>query len=161
MKTLYLVRHAKSSHHVDGLQDWERPLLDVGIERAGEVSNLLKKRKIYPEKIISSHAFRALNTAVIFALNLDYPLNEIEICHDIYEKGILNITNLIQNQNGSISSLMLFGHNPIWMDLYNLLTGEVLDCFSTSTAACIQFDCDNWEQIRRRKGKTLFIETGK
>ena len=144
-----------------GLKDWERPLVETGIERANKVSTILKKKKMYPGKIISSHAFRALNTAVIFALNLDYPVNEIEVSYEIYGQKPRNILNLIQTQNNSISTLMIFGHNPTITELFNILTKENLQNLSTSAVACIQFESDTWKNFHQNKGGNLFIETGK
>ncbi len=161
MKTLYLVRHAKSSREDGKLKDWERPLLEIGIQRANKVSKTLNRKKVHPDKIISSHAFRALNTAVIFSLYLYYPVDGIEISHDIYGKKPSNILELIKRQDDAISSLMIFGHNPVFTDLYNLLTGEKLENLSTSSAACIQFETDKWSKIHTKKGKSMFLETGK
>ncbi len=160
-KTLYIVRHAKSSREETNLKDWERPLLEIGIERANKVSRILKRKKIYPDKIISSHAFRALNTAVIFAIGLDYPADEIDISHDIYGKKPGNVIDLIKRQDNSVNSLMIFGHNPVFTDLYNLLSGEKLPNLSTSAVACIQFETENWSKIHLKKGKSMFLETGK
>jgi len=161
MKTLYIVRHAKSSHNEIGIRDWERPLMDVGIERANKISGILKKKIICPDKIISSHAFRALNTAVVFAKNLDYPVNEIEICSDLYEKRPSDVVNVIQKQSNKISTLMIFGHNPVFTNLYNDLAGEKLENLSTSAVACVQFETDDWGKIHTKRGKSIFVETGK
>ena len=160
-KTLYIVRHAKSSWNDTKLKDWERPLLKIGIERANKISKILKRKKIHPDKIISSHAFRALNTAVIFSLALDYSVDDIEIRYDIYGKKPSNILNLIKKQDDSVSSLMIFGHNPVFTDLYNLLTGGKIENLSTSAVACIRFEIDRWNKIQTKKGKSMFIETGK
>lgn len=160
-KILYLVRHAKSAPLEGNLKDWQRPLLDIGIERANKISALLKGKKIYPDKIISSHALRALNTAVIFALNMHYPVNAIEISRDIYEKQPAALTELIKKQNDDLHSLMLFGHNPGFTDLYNLLSEENTDNLSTSAIACIRFETQNWNKIHLKKGSTVFLETGK
>lgn len=161
MKTLYIVRHAKASRNETGLKDWERSLINTGIERANKVSNFLKMKKICPDKIISSHAFRALNTAVIFAANLDYPMNDIEISSDFYEKDSSSVLEVIKKQNNKISSLMIFGHNPVWTELYNILSEKTLLHLSTSAVACIQFESDAWNKIRTTRGKSIFIETGK
>jgi phosphohistidine phosphatase len=160
-KTLYIVRHAKSPQDAGDIKDWERPLMETGIQRANKISNILKKKKILPDKIISSHAFRALNTAVIFAKNLDYPPEKIEISYDIYEKSPGHLIKLIQKQSNELSSLMIFGHNPTFTDLYNSLVNEQEIELSTSAAACIYFDLNNWQKIEKKQGKTLFLETGK
>jgi phosphohistidine phosphatase len=160
MKTLYIVRHAKASRDEIHLKDWERSLIPEGIERANEVSKILKGKKVHPGKIISSHAFRALNTALIFARCLEYPLNEIEVSQDLYETNKQHILRLLKKQENRISSLMIFGHNPVFTDLYNLLTGEQLEDFPTSAVACIQFETDQWVEIGEKKGKCLFLEAG-
>ena len=157
---LYIVRHAKSSHNEFGLKDWERPLNEVGIERANRVSNSLRARKICPDKIISSYAFRALNTAVIFALNLDYPVDEIELSNDFYGKKPSSVLAVLKKQNNDISSLMIFGHNPCLTDLYNDLAEETLEHLSTSSVACIQFESEVWNKIDTKRGKRIFLETG-
>lgn len=161
MLELYIVRHAKASREEIDIKDRERPLLSIGIQRANKVSTILKKKKILPGKIISSHALRALNTAVIFALNMDYPVRELEISHSIYGKTPETVLDLIKKQNNDISSLMIFGHNPTFTDLYNLLTGDALENLSTSAVACMQFDTENWAKIQAKMGQTQFIETGK
>src|SRR5690349_13917308 len=110
MKTLYLVRHAKASWE-DNVHDWERPLTEAGIERAEKVSKLLKTKKINPDRIISSYAFRALNTAVIFALQLRYPINDIVISQNIYEKRAIDILDMLRKQDDKLNKIMLFGHD--------------------------------------------------
>ena len=161
MKTLYIVRHAKASQNITGLKDWERPLMSMGIERANKISGILKKKKTYPDKIISSHAFRAINTAIIFAKNLEYPVNNIEITTGFYGNNSSDIIDIISEQSNEISSLMVFGHNPVWTELYNILSEEKLAHLSTSAVCYIQFEMDDWNKILTKKGKSVFVETGK
>ena len=161
MKTLYIVRHAKASQNITGLKDWERPLMSMGIERANKISGILKKKKNYPDKIISSHAFRAINTAIIFAKNLEYPISNIEITTEFYGNNSSGVLDIIREQSHEISSLMIFGHNPVWTELYNILSEETLMHLSTSAVGCIQFETDDWNKIHIKKGKSIFVETGK
>jgi phosphohistidine phosphatase len=79
MKTIYLVRHAKASRDERGIKDWERPLTVAGIYRAQKVARTLYDKKTLPARMISSHAFRSLNTALLFAINMRYPVSAIEI----------------------------------------------------------------------------------
>jgi len=161
MKRVYLVRHAKASWD-DNVHDWERPLTEAGVERAQNVAKTLKaKKKVQPDKIISSYAFRALNTAIIFAMHLNYPVTSIEISQNIYEKKAIDMLDLIRKQDDKLNNLMLFGHDPGITELYNLLTKEIMLKLSTSAVACIEFQVNHWKDVGSSKGKTLYLESGK
>ena len=160
MKTLYLVRHAKASWE-DNVHDWERSLTQAGVDRAEKVGQLLSAKKAKPDKIISSYAFRALNTAVIFALQLKYPIDQITISQFIYEKRAIDILDMLRKQDNKLKSIMIFGHDTAITELYNMLTRKILLKMSTSSAACIEFSIDNWKDLGSTKGKTAFIESGK
>ena len=87
MKTLYLVRHAKSSWKYPRLDDFERPLNKRGRKSAPLIGKILKKLKVSPELIISSPANRAAMTARIIADKVKYPLVKIEYNSAIYDFG--------------------------------------------------------------------------
>ncbi|HEY4800359.1 MAG TPA: histidine phosphatase family protein [Bacteroidia bacterium] len=161
MRTLYLVRHAKASR--DGnFKDWERPLLEVGIQRANKVSKVLKRKNICPDKIISSHAFRALNTAVIFSANMKCRQELIEISNDVYGKDGWHLLQLIKKQSDGIHSLMLVGHEPYLSGLFEVLTGKLFpDTFSTSAVVCIRINRKSWKDAGEKSGGVIFIEKGK
>ena len=161
MKTIYLVRHAKASRDEKGIRDWERPLTVTGIYRAQKVAKKLSDKKILPGRIITSHAFRSLNTALIFALNLRYPVSALEISASLYEKKASDILDTLKKQDDSISSIMLFGHNPSISDLCNHLTRKKTMDLPTSAVICIQFKTAKWNDIGKYAGKTTFTESGK
>ena len=79
MKTLYLIRHAKSDRSIGELSDIDRPLNQRGYNDAHKMSLILKDKKIIPDLIISSPAIRALSTALIFCRNLNIDPKTIEI----------------------------------------------------------------------------------
>ena len=79
MKTLYIVRHAKSSWEYQGIKDIDRPLKKRGIKDAHLVSSFLSKKIDRPDVFVSSSANRALHTAIIFCENLQYPLSNLQI----------------------------------------------------------------------------------
>ncbi len=108
MKTLYLVRHAKSSweHDVD---DHKRPLKGRG-ERDGKLVSKKAKAEIEPpQKIISSDATRALTTAHFFkkALNIDDA--NFETNHDLYDFSGQNVMRIIKSLDNSLDSVMIAG----------------------------------------------------
>lgn len=161
MKTLYLVRHAKASRDEKGIRDWERPLTVAGIYRAQKVARKMNVKKIVPARMISSHAFRSLNTALIFAINMRYPLSALDISDSLYEKKATDILDMLKKQDNSISSIMLFGHNPSITDLCNRLTRGKSDDLPTSAITSIQFNIEKWSDLGKSKGKILFTEQGK
>ncbi len=161
MKTIYLVRHAKASRDKKGIKDLERPLTSAGIYRAQKIAKKLSDKKILPGRILSSHAFRSLNTALIFAINLRYPVSALEISSSLYEQNASDILDMLKKQNDSISSLMLFGHNPSISVLCNQLTKKKGTELPTSAVICIQFKTDKWNDITKHTGKPVFTELGK
>ena len=161
IKYLFIVRHAKSSREDPTLPDWKRPLNEEGRKRAERISKILKQKNILPDKFISSHAVRAYDTALIFAAKLGYPDKKIGVSKNIYEQQVPALIEVIRSTDKSCSSLMIFGHNPGFTDLYNYLSGENISKLSTSAVACLTFDVKEWKQIGKGLGKIKFIETGK
>lgn len=161
MKTIYLVRHAKASRNEKGINDWERPLTASGIYRAQKVAKKLYDKKILPVRMISSHAFRSLNTALVFAINMRYPVSAIEISSSLYEKKDSDILEMLKKQDDSIPSIMIFGHNPSISDLCKHLTRKKNKDLPTSAVTCIQFKTSKWSSLGKLGGKVLFTESGK
>lgn len=161
MKTIYLVRHAKASRDDKGIKDYERPLTVTGIYRAQKIAKKLYDKKILPGRIISSHAFRSLNTALIFSINLRYPVAALEISSSLYEQKVSDMLSMLKKQDNSISSVMLFGHNPSISDLCNRLTKTSGDELPTSAVIGLQFKINKWSDIGKSGGKKIFTELGK
>lgn len=161
MKTLYLVRHAKSSWDHPGLNDTERPLMQKGVERSQRVIAYLKERGLQPGLIISSPAVRALETARIFATGLGYPPQEIMIEQKIYDGYYDRILDVIYAVPNSVDSLMLFGHNPTITNLANLFMHPGIEDMPTSAVVSIGFDTDKWEEIPAVTSHQLFIVSPK
>ena len=79
MKTIYIVRHAKSSWEYEGIKDIDRPLKKRGINDAYLISNVLQKKIACPDVFVSSCANRALHTGMIFSYTFNYPLANLKI----------------------------------------------------------------------------------
>ncbi len=158
MKTLYLIRHAKSSWKNQNLADHERPLNKWGKRDAPFMVKLLREEDVKPDLIISSPAVRALITAKTFAEGLDYPKNEIEINDSIYEAGVSDLLNVIYNISDKYRYVMLFGHNPGLTILNNYITDQDIDNIVTCGIVCIQFNIDSWKNVNDNSGKILSYE---
>ena len=125
MKTLFLIRHAKSSWASIGLRDIERTLEQRGHNDAPRMAKHLKKLGIKPDLLVSSPAVRARTTADYFAKEYNIALESIDIQADIYEADEQTILHIIHELPDSVETVFMFGHNPTFT--------YVADSFSKNT----------------------------
>jgi len=161
MKTLYLVRHAKSSWDHPGLSDAERPLLEKGIRKSVPVIKYLKERGAIPNLMISSPAVRAIETARLFARGFGYEESNIRIDRKIYDGYYDRILDVIYETSNDTESLMLFGHNPTITNLANLFLHPGIDDMPTSAVTAITFKTEKWEEVPNAKSRLLFFVSPK
>ncbi len=156
MKTLYIVRHAKSSwkHDVD---DHKRPLKGRG-ERDGKlVSKAVSTTTEPPQKIISSDAIRALTTAHFFKEALKIDDVHFEINHDLYDFSGQNVMRIIKSLPDTMDIAMIVGHNHALTSVVNMLGNRYIDNVPTCGFVMLQFDENSWNAITTGKTiKTIF-----
>jgi phosphohistidine phosphatase len=157
MKTIYIVRHAKSSWEKSDLPDEKRPLMEKGKKRTKKVIDYLHDQKVMVDYIISSHAVRALETAKILAHALKYPVDNIKIDSHIYYSSGDSIINQFYDLPDRYNSVMIVGHNPSLTDFVNQFLKEPLENLPTSGVVSISFDTDQWEKVPLAKRKTNFV----
>lgn len=155
MKTLIIIRHGKSSWAYPDLEDFYRPLKPRGINNAFTIGEELLNKDVFPDLILSSPAIRAMNTAIIIARKLDFPLQRIRVNESIYEASTFHLLNLIRNVEDSNNTLMIFGHNPSFTSLVNQLQDEPLYNLPTCGVFSIELPIDSWTEIGTKKGKKL------
>ncbi|MES2516379.1 MAG: histidine phosphatase family protein [Bacteroidota bacterium] len=144
MKTLYLIRHAKSDWNNPELKDSERHLNERGYAAANYMSG---KFNVTPDLIISSPAIRAISTAIIFAGNLNYSPNKILIKEELYETGVTNYLSVIHSIDNTFSEVLLFAHNPTISNLAQQLTQALPLDMPTCAIAQIKFDINDWKKV--------------
>ena len=159
MKTLLLVRHAKSSWSDAGISDMDRPLKSSGVKDAIAVSEKLKSLKISPDIIISSPAVRAVTTALIFARTLKYHYDRIMLNEIVYDFSKDALLPLVHNIDDNYDVAMLVGHDPAFTYLLNDLTGKDYEKMPTSSVAKISFGVKHWQKITPGKGRLSFLES--
>lgn len=157
MKTLYLVRHAKSDWNNGNLPDIDRPLNTRGYRDALVMSNLMKEKKVLPEVIITSPAIRAISTALIFCRNLNFDASKIIIYPDLYETSVKQYLECISKVDDRFKSVMLFAHNPTITNFANSLTKSFTDSFPTCGIAGIRQTVTNsdWENFNAVQGELI------
>lgn len=158
MKTIYLVRHAKSDRENTNLLDIERPLNERGYSNANSMSQVFNEKQDKPGIIISSPAIRAFSTASIFAKNLNYDLNTILIKKELYESSTKDYLSVITDMDEQFKSLMLFAHNPTISSFADSLCKALPMEMPTCAIAGIRFDCKKWKDIKNLKGELFLFE---
>jgi phosphohistidine phosphatase len=151
MKTLYLVRHAKSSWKDQSLSDQQRPLNKRGHTSALAMGERLRKHHVEVELLYSSPALRALTTARYLADAINYDHEKIQIDSDIYFSGIDAMLQLVQECDPEINTMMLVGHNPDMTAFLNFLCGYQTSNMPTCSIATIEFNVE-WKKIAQSDG---------
>jgi len=158
MKTLYIVRHAKSSWINLELKDFDRPLNSRGDKDAPEMGHRLALQRITADLLLSSPAKRAYTTATIIAKQLKSPIEEIVKDEAIYHANKKELLSIIHQQKSHFNSLMIFGHNPGLTDFANYLTGEDIENIPTCGIVGIRFEITDWESMDKGTGRLLFFD---
>jgi len=157
MKTLFLIRHAKSSWDNPELPDKERPLNDRGRRDAPKMGERLAKRDVKPDLILSSPAVRALSTAEIIAEKLDYRRKDIVVTERLYAAEVDDLLDVIHQLGDKLERVMLFGHNPEFTELAHRLSGEIAH-LPTCAVAEFSFDAKSWAKIETIRPAEILLD---
>ncbi|MFY0628133.1 MAG: histidine phosphatase family protein [Reichenbachiella sp.] len=156
MKTLFLVRHAKSSWDFPELSDKERPLNKRGNKNAPAMAKYLNKRIVPPDVIICSPSRRTHETAKYFIKRFGYDQNQIVYKEELYHAYKSDFEGVISQIDNVNESAMLFAHNPGITDYVSELTGQFFDNIPTCGVVSIGLNTDDWRNIGIIKGELNF-----
>ena len=158
MKTLFLIRHAKSSWSSPELYDIDRPLNERGKNDAPLIGNVLKNNSVSADIIYSSPAVRAITTAKIIARSIGYPTKKIIIKPGIYEASVPDLLTIINSIDNKYNNAMIFGHNPGLSYLSNYLCNNFRNNMPTCSVVQLQFEINNWIEITENSGSLIKFE---
>ncbi len=144
MKTLTLVRHAKSSWDDTRLPDRERPLNRRGERDAPEMGRRIGGHGIRPSLIISSPALRAWETARIIAREINYPIEFLQRENRLYLASLDTLLDTVVAQDEGFNNLMLVGHNPGLTEFANFLVPGICNNLPTAGIFCVEIETDDW-----------------
>ena len=147
MRTLYLIRHAKSSWDNPGLRDFNRPLNERGLRDAPLMARLLAGAEARPELLVSSPAKRALTTAQFFAEACGMDEEAIVRNQDIYEATPTDILRIIAQLPESARIVGLFGHNPTFTEVANRFTENRIENLPTCGIVRIDSSAASWGEF--------------
>lgn len=158
MKTIFIVRHAKSSWKYPRLDDFERPLNKRGYRDAPLMGRRLKKRQVMPERIFASPAVRAAMTARIIAAALGYPLRDICYSEALYDFSESSLLQVVRQMDDTISKAMIVGHNPAVTALANHVGDQVVSNLPTAAVYAVATAVSRWADIDAQCGKVVFFD---
>jgi len=160
MKTLYLVRHAKSDWGDPLLDDHDRPLNERGLRDAPAMGHRLAERGVRPDRIVTSTAVRARSTARLLARTLgvgdDHVVEEPRL-YGATGSGILAVASTLDD---ALDSAMLAGHNPGMSDAVGELTGEWVELPTCAVVEC-RVNVDHWAELVEGTGELVSVATPK
>ncbi|MGD9092775.1 MAG: histidine phosphatase family protein [Anaerolineales bacterium] len=145
MKTLLILRHAKSSWKDVTLADHERPLNKRGSRDAPRMGELLRYEQIIPDLIITSTAKRALMTVEALVETSGYD-GEVHLTNDFYHASTEAFLAILSQVPDEYQCVMVVGHNPGLEVLIDVLTGEYLR-MPTAALAQVSLPIQNWAEI--------------
>lgn len=158
MKTLYILRHAKSSWKFEELSDHDRPLNKRGRTDAPMMGSELASRGVSPSRIVSSPAVRAISTATLVSRELGYEPDNIIVDERIYGADKNTLLDVVQETPQEIDDVMIVGHNEALSDFANMLSPESIGSMPTAGFVALQFDCESWYEISQDNAKLLFFD---
>ncbi|MCS6985434.1 MAG: histidine phosphatase family protein [Leptospiraceae bacterium] len=161
MKTLLVIRHAKSDHSNSHLSDFERPLNERGIEEAKILGKALRKAQLFPEYILSSPAKRALDTAKLILKKKNH--NILHLWEDLYPGSIDSAFEAIRTIPEHVHMAALIGHNPALETFVAKLIsrGDAMVRLTTATAAVVDLQIDRWKEAESDNASLRLLFSGK
>lgn len=151
MKTLFVLRHAKSSWDNLEQNDFDRPLNERGLKAAPKMGKFMRDKDLVPDLIISSPAARTRATAELVK-NAGEFAAAIEFNPRIYEAAVSDLLDVIAAAPDTTEKLLLIGHNPGFEGLVKTLTGEVKE-MPTAALAQIELLIESWKDVVSAGGK--------
>jgi len=158
MKTLILVRHAKSSWDEPGLSDFDRPLNERGKKDAPEMAERLKEKGLEVDVFVSSPAKRARRTARFFAEAFDVDKDSIVLIDELYGATREAFINAVHSIDDKHHTAALFSHNPGITEFASSLTNVRIDDMPTCAMFALQLNADSWKKLEEGEKKFLFFD---
>jgi phosphohistidine phosphatase len=158
LKTIILVRHAKSSRDDLSLKDEERPLNGRGKKDAPEMAKRLRKQKIHIDAFISSPAKRAKDTAEYFAKEYDVKKKKILLEPQLYMAGDNDFVNVIRNAPDEADSIAVFSHNEGITHFANGLSETKIDNMPTSSVFAVKAAIETWKDFQPTGNQFYFFD---
>lgn len=152
-RKLIFIRHARAEDQASGMSDFERSLTKKGKLQSRQMAQVMKSKEDDPGMIVSSPAFRALETALIFCREYGISTDSIVIRSDLYSDLVhTEYIPFIASLGSDNSAITFFGHNPLITELASWFAADEPDNLPKTAILCLSFNIDNWSDIEPRSG---------
>ena len=158
MKTLILIRHAKSSWDAAGVDDFDRMLNERGKKDAPEMAKRIKAKGINIDVFLSSPAKRAHKTAKYFAEELGIDKDKMVLVDKLYEASVTAFLEVVSTIDEDNKTAIIFSHNPGITEFVNTLTKVRLDNMPTCGVFAVQAEADKWTDFLKSEKHFLFFD---
>lgn len=154
MKTLLLVRHAKTASAAAGQTDHERALEDQGVTDAGKLAHYLKKKGYRVDVMLVSSANRTQTTAHILLTALGEHPPEVVVSPDLYLASVETLWHAIEAADAAIDTLMVVAHNP-GLEMLAQRFMPALSKLHTGQMVRIRFDVESWQAASAKSAQDV------
>jgi len=161
-RKLIFIRHSKAEDQASEISDFERSLTVRGKVNSRLMAQIMKEKGEEPGLIVSSPAFRALETALIFCR--EYGLNpaDIKLSPELYldlaEEQFLPFIRKLSNK---VRTVTFFGHNPLITEMAAYFAADEPDILPKTGIYCLEFKAAGWNDVEPDSGRTLYFLTPK
>jgi phosphohistidine phosphatase len=158
MKTLLLVRHAKSSWDQPGITDFDRPLNERGKKDAPQMAKRVKEKGIELDHLISSPAKRARKTAKYFAEEFGFKKDDVKLVEGLNGATQSEFLQAVKDISDKYDTVALFSHNPGITDFASSLTKVRVDDMPTCAVFALQIQTNRWKDFMSAEKNFLFFD---
>ena len=157
-KKLIFIRHGKAEDQVTEISDFERSLTTKGKSQSKLMAHLLASKEKDLGLVITSPAFRAIETAMIFGKEFNINPDDIKISSDLYfmlEQD--SYISFFSSQSEDIDTITLFGHNPLISEMPSFFAEDDTEGLPKSGVLCLSFEADSWSLLQKASGKIRYF----
>ena len=158
MKSLYLLRHARSLEKQNDQEDIDRGLTSIGLQNSTRMGINFAKKKIVFDIIICSPAVRAKTTAELVAEQLKYDTGKIHYNPEIYDASVRTLLEVVNKSKNEWKTVLLVGHNPSVSYLAEYVTRAEIGDLTTCGVVKIDLNIKSWEEVSEGNGKFVSYE---
>jgi phosphohistidine phosphatase len=151
-RTLYVLRHAKSSWDDESLADYDRPLSERGVRDGKRLSKFMADAGIRPDVVLCSSARRAQQTLAFVAGSLGAPA--VRMLDELYGADVADVIALIHQLDDDVRAVLVIGHNPCLAELV-----QTDEKFPTGALATLRWDAERWEDVRPGEAEVVGVVT--